>query len=205
MRALTRALTAAVLLTLLLVGCGGSNGSAGGAAASSDASTHLPPGLAGRPAPRMRLADARGGRLDTATLRGKPYAVTFLYTRCPDVCPLIGSEVSSALRSLGPAAKKTAVIGVTVDPSHDNAGAVRSWLGRHDAPSQFHYLIGSEAALKPVWKAWYAAPQVPGDPRSAHTATIWFVDAKGRLAAKLDAGGPVKPSAIAALLKDPSA
>jgi protein SCO1/2 len=205
---MSRAFRAAALPALLLAGLAGgcgSNSSSGGAAASSDTSTHLPPGLAGRPAPRMRLADARGGRLDTATLRGKPYAVTFLYTRCPDVCPLIGSEVSSALRSLGPAAKKTAVIGVTVDPSHDNAGAVTSWLKRHDAPSQFHYLIGSEAALKPVWKAWYAAPQVPGDPRSAHTATIWFVDAKGRLAAKLDAGGPVKPSAIAALLKDPAA
>ena len=45
-----------------------------------------------------------------------------------------------------------------------NLGMYR--LQRHDAPPQFHYLIGSEAALKPVWKAWYAAPQVPGDPRA---------------------------------------
>ena len=163
-RALGTAALAALLLTGVIAGCGGSSGSSSPGGAASTSATHLPPGLAGRPAPRMRLTDARGGRLDTATLRGKPYAVTFLYTRCPDVCPLIGSELSSALHSLGPAARHTAVVGVTVDPAHDDAGAVRSWLARHDAPPQFHYLIGSEAALAPVWKAWYAAPQVPGRP-----------------------------------------
>jgi protein SCO1 len=39
-----------------------------------------------------------------------------------------------------------------------------------------------------VWRAWYAAPQIPGDPESAHTAVVWLVDARGRLAAKVSAG-----------------
>ena len=53
----------------------------------------LPHGLAGRPAPQFALADARGGVLRSATLRDRPYVVTFLYTNCPDVCPLIGDEI----------------------------------------------------------------------------------------------------------------
>ena len=36
----------------------------------------LPRGVAGERAPRFVLADARGGRVDTRRLRGRPYVVT---------------------------------------------------------------------------------------------------------------------------------
>lgn len=157
----------------------------------------LPPGLAGRPAPRIRLADARGGTLDSASLTGRPYLVTFLYANCPDVCPLIGAQLRQTLERLGPDADRVAVLAVSVDPRGDTPEAVRTWLRRLREPAQFHYLIGDERALAPVWKAWYAAPQIPGDPESAHTAIVWLVDARGRLAAKLAAGQAFDPSALA--------
>src|SRR5690349_9556890 len=49
----------------------------------------LPGDLAGRAAPEFRLRDGRGGVIDTRALRGRAYAVTFLYTRCRDVCSAI--------------------------------------------------------------------------------------------------------------------
>src|SRR5262249_18698564 len=61
----------------------------------------------------------------------------------------------------------------------------------------FRYLIGSRQQLAPVWRAWYAAPQIPGDPESAHTAIVWLVDAQGRLAAKVAAGSPFDTSGLA--------
>jgi protein SCO1/2 len=159
--------------------------------------TVLPGALVGRPAPEIRLADARGGTFDTASLVGKPYAVTFLYTSCPDVCPLIGSELQQALTQLGPLAAKVAVVAVSVDPKGDTPAAVRSWLKGHDEPSNFHYLIGTQAQLTPVWKSYFAAPQTPGDPQSSHTATIWLVDGHGRRRALITAGIPVPPSDLA--------
>jgi cytochrome oxidase Cu insertion factor (SCO1/SenC/PrrC family) len=36
--------------------------------------------FAGKPAPRIRLPDARGGLFDSARLTGRPWALTFLYT-----------------------------------------------------------------------------------------------------------------------------
>lgn len=72
----------------------------------------LPPDLLRAPAPAIDLADARGGHLTTASLRGRPYAVTFLYTRCPDVCPLIGTELHTALSQMGAKANRVAVVGV---------------------------------------------------------------------------------------------
>lgn len=157
----------------------------------------LPPGLAGRAAPRIRLADARGGTFDTRSLDGKPYLVTFLYANCPDVCPLIGAQLRDTLDRLGDDARRVGVVAVSVDPRGDTPDSVRTWLRRQREPAQFHYLIGSEHELRPVWSAWYAAPQIPGDPESAHTAIVWLVDARGRLAAKVAAAQPFDTGGLA--------
>jgi protein SCO1/2 len=166
------------------------------AAGLRDASV-LPASLVGRPAPEIRLRDARGGTLDTTSLAGSPYAVTFLYTSCPDVCPLIGSELQAALAELGPLASKVAVVAVSVDPRGDTPTAVQAWLKVHHEPANFHYLIGTAAQLAPVWKSYFAAPQIAGDPQSSHSATIWLVDGRGRRRALITAGIPVPSSDLA--------
>lgn len=157
----------------------------------------LPEGIAGTEAPAFRLADARGREIDTKALRGRPYAVTFLYTDCRDTCPLIAAELGKALELLGPRASRVAVLAVTADPKSDTPGAVRTWLERHRLPENFRYLIGSEGKLRPVWDAYYVVPQRHGDPKSTHSASIWLIDARGRLRTKFSAGFPVHPPDIA--------
>jgi protein SCO1 len=183
----------------VLGGCGASGG--GGTTASGGGrfvvAEPLPPGLGGRAAPRIRLADARGGTFDTRSLAGRPYLVTFLYANCPDVCPLIGAELRDTLAQLGGDARRIGVVAVSVDPRGDTPAAVRSWLKRQREPRQFHYLLGTQRELAPVWRAWYAAPQIPGDPESAHTAIVWVVDSRGRLSAKVPAGRPFDASGLA--------
>lgn len=192
-------------LALLATGCGsggggddgGTTGGGGGGGRFAAAGT-LPEGLAGRAAPPIRLTDARSGRaFDVADLRGRPYLVTFLFVNCPDVCPLIGQELRQTLEALGPQAEEVAVVAVSVDPRHDTAEAVRTWLRRQRQPEQFHYLIGSAAELEPVWKGYYAAPQQAGNPESAHTAVVWLVDREGRLQGKVGAGQPFDPADLA--------
>jgi protein SCO1/2 len=187
------------LACAVLVGCGASDG--GGAATAGKGrfvvAEPLPNGLAGRAAPRIRLDDARGGRFDTRSLAGRPYLVTFLYANCPDVCPLIGAQLRDTLAQLGGDARRVGVVAVSVDPRGDTPAAVRAWLKRQREPRQFHYLLGTQRELAPVWSAWYAAPQIPGDPESAHTAIVWVVDARGRLAAKVPASGPFNSRGLA--------
>jgi protein SCO1 len=161
----------------------------------------LPAGLDRRPAPRIRLADARGGLIDTAALRGRAYVVTFLYVNCPDVCPLISQDLKAALRQLGNEARRVAVVAVSVDPRGDTRAAVRAFLRRQRLPSNFHYGIGPEPQLRPVWKAYFAAPQLPGRPESAHSAAVWLVDTRGRWRAHIAAGASVDPGDIARRLR----
>jgi protein SCO1/2 len=157
----------------------------------------MPQGLGGRAVPQFDLADARGGTVLSATLRGRPYALTFLYVHCVDVCPLIGSEIHDALAKLGPAAKRMNVVAISVDPRGDTRNAVRRWLALHREPANFHYLIGSEHVLAPVWKAFYVTPQTPGDPHSSHTAVIWLVNRNGRLTALISAGVAINTTNLA--------
>ena len=157
----------------------------------------LPDGVRGAKAFEFELVDARGGTTGTGDVAGKPYIITFLYTDCPDVCPLIGAELRRALELLGPRAGEVAVLAVSVDPEGDTPTAVRDWLERHRLPDNFHYLVGSEDELKPVWDAYYAAPQIPGRAESAHTASMWLIDARGRIRTKFSGGMPVPPEDIA--------
>lgn len=157
----------------------------------------LPGGIAERRAPDFRLTDARGGSISTKELSGRPYLVTFLYTQCPDVCPLIGEELRQTLELLGNDARRVTVVAVSVDPKGDTPAAVRRWLRRHREPPNFRYATGSRAELRPVWDAYYAAPQHPAREESAHTANVWLIDARGRWRTKHSAGVPFEPRDVA--------
>jgi protein SCO1/2 len=198
---------------VLFVVVAGDDSSDGGIAAPAQEGlfrgNRLPGALRDKPAPRFALSDPRGRTLDTRRLRGRPYAVTFLFTDCPDVCPLIGQELGQALELLGPRAAEVAVAAVSVDPVGDTRAAVQAWLRRHRLPRNFHYLIGSRDELQPVWSAYYVGPQRPGVRESLHTASIWLVDRRGRWRTKFSAGVPVPPRDIAhdlgVLLREPPA
>jgi protein SCO1 len=154
----------------------------------------LPARMAGDRAPDFRLADGRGGVIDTRGLRGRPYAVAFLYTHCRDVCPAIADDLRDALRS----APRARVVAISVDPQGDTAAAVRAFAARHRLPAQFRYAIGPRRALEPLWRAYLAL--APGrDPRD-HSAAVWLVDARGRLRG-LYPGVPVPSGDVASDLR----
>jgi protein SCO1/2 len=166
---------------------------AGKPAAPGLRADELPDGLAGRPAAQFRLADGRGGVIDTRTLRGRPYAVTFLYTQCPDVCPTIAADLSQALAD----APGAAAVAVSVDPRGDTPAAVRAFARVHRLPATFRYGIGDRRALEPVWRDYFVSSQL-GDPKtSTHTASVWLVDARGRLRGVYPGGAPIAPADVA--------
>ncbi len=163
----------------MLAGCGG--------AAPRSAATHTNAprfaGLAIAPpakAPSFALRDATGNRVSLAAERGRVVLVTFLYTHCPDVCPLIAEHLNQALRDLGSDRRDVRVLAISVDPRGDTAAAVRAYTRTHRLLPQFRYLIGRERQLAPVWKAYHVAAN-PGDLDSVdHTAYTVLIDGRGR-------------------------
>jgi protein SCO1 len=170
------------LLALLLAaaGCGGST-----ARVDHPATTTKPSRFAGaeltppRPAPPLTLHDAHGRTYSLAAQRGRYTLVTFLYTNCPDVCPLIASNLNTALRILGPHAK-VSVLAVSVDPKGDTPAAVRAYEREKQLVPQFHYLIGSRPELMRVWRAWNEVAIVSKPAVISHVTYTALIDPSGK-------------------------
>jgi protein SCO1/2 len=106
-------------------------------------------------APALVLRNYLGQSVNIDSYRGKAVLVTFLYTDCPDVCPLITSNLRVAQNLMGKAnASKAEIIAVSVDPHGDTPKAVGAFLARHQMTGRMQYLVGSAHELARVWKAW---------------------------------------------------
>jgi protein SCO1/2 len=149
-------------------------------------------------APPIALRNYLGQPVNIDAYRGRAVLVTFLYTNCPDVCPLITSNLRVALNLMGSAAaRKVQIIVVSVDPRGDTPKAVAAFLSRHGMTGRMQYLIGSAHELARVWKAWGV-----GSERDAqqpqfinHTGIIYGVTGSGKRLAVYAAS--FEPSAIA--------
>ena len=69
--------------------------------------------------------------------RGKLVLVTFLYTNCPDVCPLITQNLNQALQMLGPKRDDVRVLAVSVDPAGDTPESVDKYAKAHHLLPEF--------------------------------------------------------------------
>ena len=180
-----RALLALALLAALAASaCGGGGGHEHGAAASVTVT-----GGSGRfaggeldppqPTPDFTLTDQAGQKVSLADQRGKLVLLTFLYTNCPDVCPLITQNLNQALQMLGTERDDVRVLAVSVDPEGDTPKSVDEYAKAHHLLPEFHYLIGSRDELTKVWKA-YDVAAVASDPELVdHTAYTMLVDQSG--------------------------
>jgi protein SCO1/2 len=138
-------------------------------------------------APNFSLRDQNGQTVTMSQLQGKVVALTFLYTRCPDVCPLIASNMAAASQRLGSDAAKMEMLSVSVDPQNDTLPAVKKFTEDHslaDKPN-WHYLIGSPGELRPVWDAYHVGSQTASSSSGfsgiEHSAMVYLTDRAGRL------------------------
>jgi protein SCO1 len=175
----------ALLAALTLVGCGSGSEPAAGSSATAG-TTSEDDGWAGaapgspQAVPDFVLADQDGKRVQFADLRGKVVLLTFLYTHCPDVCPLIAENLNSALRELPPAEREEVrVLAISVDPKRDTPAQVRGYVKVHRLLPQFRYLIGTKRELTAVWRK-LDVQAVARDPDLVdHTTYTLLVDQTG--------------------------
>lgn len=146
--------------TAVAAGCGSSEPSAAKPAAPGPARAAKPVRYAGAtaksigPAPALRLRNSLGRQVDLRRFRGQAVLVTFVYVHCPDVCPLIVSNLRTTQIKLGAQASRLKVIAVSTDPTQDTPAAIKTFLRRHDMTGRMDYLVGSKTQLPAVWSAW---------------------------------------------------
>ncbi|HWJ75380.1 MAG TPA: SCO family protein [Kaistia sp.] len=128
-----------------------------------------------------------GRRFTNADLGGKPFAVFFGFTRCPNVCPTTLSDLTLDLEQLGPLADKLKVLFVSVDPERDTPETLKDYLSAFDP--RITGLSGTPAEIASLAKAYRVfyekVPTEGGDYTMNHTATVYLMDGKGALASTI--------------------
>jgi protein SCO1 len=149
-------------------------------------------------APPLALHNYLGKPVNIAAYRGKAVLVTFLYTNCPDVCPLITANLHTAQGLMGAKeAAKVQILAVSVDPRGDTPKAVAAFLARHEMTGRMQYLIGSAAKLGHVWSAWNVGSERDAQQPQLvnHSGLVYGISASGKITTLYPAN--FKPSDIA--------
>ena len=183
-------LLALALAALLVAGCGGSSSSSSKKAAAVTSATkpkavklaapeQADPAI---PAADFTLRSSTGGKVSLSDFRGKAVMLLFIYDHCPDVCPLMVSNLHNAQLQMGPAkAKQMQIVAVSVDPKGDTPKTVKQFLAAHDMTGRMEYLIGSKRELAPVWKKYGVQVEATPDQREVgHSAFVYGITGSGK-------------------------
>ena len=167
------ALAALAAAAAACAGCGGTTGPA----ASTFRGTLLSPP---RPAPSFTLHDQAGHTIALGGAPGHYEIVTFLYTHCPDVCPVIAGMLNRVLKTATARRAGLQVLAVSVDPKRDTPTAVRKFVHDHQLVPAFRYLTGTRAELVPVWKGFEVAAIAGPRGTVTHSSFEILIDPTGK-------------------------
>lgn len=114
-------------------------------------------------APGFALTAQDGREVTLASLRGRVVAVAFIYTWCPDVCPILTATMADVRDELGPAFGADIVfVTITFDPLRDTVEVLRAFSDAFGAdPRTWMFLTGEPAEIQEV-TARYGVITVPG-------------------------------------------
>ncbi len=155
--------------------------------------TELPLAAIGGP---FTLVGADGQSFSSTRLAGKPFAIFFGFTHCPDVCPTTLARLTKLRRQLGSGEDALNIVFVSVDPERDGPAQVGAYSKLFDTP--VIGLTGSPAQIEQVKKQFAVfsakAPQDGGEYSVDHTASVFLMDRAGKFVATI---APEESDAVA--------
>ena len=133
------------------------------------------------------LTGSDGKPFASERLAGRPAAIFFGFTRCPDVCPTTLARLAKLRRQLGMGDDGFAIVFITVDPERDKPADVGQYAALFGTP--VIGLAGSPTDIERVKKLFgvYSAkaPQPGGDYSVNHTAAVFLLSRDGKFVATI--------------------
>lgn len=151
-------------VTALLVGCGDRSWN------GKDIS-HLMPAL------EFELSDETGAEVDQSVFEGRPVAIYFGFTHCPDVCPTTLAKLVAAARRLPPEQRDRLQLAfVSVDPERDTPQRLAEYTGAFS--DALLGLSGSQRQLQALTRRYritygYEVPDADGNYEVSHSSAIF--------------------------------
>lgn len=139
--------------------------------------------------PAFQLTDQEGRPFGSQELAGRVWVASFIFTRCPTVCPAITRQmglIQARTRNLEPALH---LVSFSVDPEHDTPARLAAYARVHHAsPRMWTFLTGSADAVQETvergLRVSMGKGREDGDPASAeisHGTHLVLVDGRARI------------------------
>jgi protein SCO1/2 len=142
------------------------------------------------------LTGSDGKPFSSSALKGKPHAMFFGFTHCPDVCPTTLARLVKLRKQLGGAPDRPAILFVTVDPERDGPAEVGKYAQLFDSP--VIGLTGTPEQVAKVQKQFgifsQKVPDGSGGYSVDHTSATLLFDANGEFSGTIV---PEEPDSIA--------
>jgi protein SCO1/2 len=133
------------------------------------------------------LTGSSGKPFSSAQLNGKPAAVFFGFTHCPDVCPTTLARLTKLRRELGKGDDALSIVFISVDPERDTPAEVDTYMKLYDTP--VIGLTGTPAQIDQVKKQYGIFSRKVSQPGGGysvdHTATVILLDRNGQFSSTI--------------------
>ena len=123
--------------------------------------------------PDFSLIERGGRQVTLADLKGKIWVINFIYTNCPDTCPIQGAQMRE-LQAEFIAEKDLRLVSITVDPERDTPKILSEYAHRFAADSErWLFLTGAKEAIYHLAQEGcrLGAVEIPHEKRPASGAT----------------------------------
>lgn len=139
--------------------------------------------------PDFTLTERSGRQAELSDLKGKVWVANFIYTNCPDTCPLQTAELRDLQREFEKENDLRAV-SITVDPKRDTPKVLAKYADRfHAHPERWLFLTGDKDAIYSLAQEGFrlGTAEIPEtkrhrpDATHAHSPRFVLVDREARI------------------------
>jgi protein SCO1 len=144
--------------------------------------------------PAFSLVDETGQVFTEEALRGHPTIVSFIFTRCDTVCPIVAmklAKLEEKSRDKRGAAIK--LLSISVDPAHDTPPVLAAFGAKFKAnPARWRFVTGDPAEIEALVEGPFMSPMDPdgkttsGAPNIVHAGYFLLVDGDLRIRGRYD-------------------
>jgi protein SCO1/2 len=85
---------------------------------------------------------------------GRPVVLTFVFTSCTTICPMISATLAQLQRRLGPARDQVHIVSISIDPEFDTPARLREYASKLGAGPGWQHYGGTLAASLAAQRAF---------------------------------------------------
>jgi protein SCO1/2 len=129
--------------------------------------------------PEFQFIDSHGQPFGLSNMQGKVCVVDFIFTRCPDLCPMMSAKLADLYKEYSEY-KQIQFISITVDPGYDSLSVLRQYAVSFGvADNRWVFLYGPIGDIVRLSEKGFmlAADDLP----EGHSSKFILVDQKSQI------------------------